>query len=136
VEITPGPVVKHIAEWARLRRPNLYRIQGDLRPDQVVVNEQAYVLLDWELSRYGMVGEDVGSLLAHGLLAQARGEKINLQNMLTLLSPVIPEEACAALAAADLLRQATRERSIGDTARAEIRASVADDWIGQWFKNV
>lgn len=127
-------VTKHITGWVIKLKPTVFRIHGDFKPNNVVITEKDYVVLDWELSRYGILVEDVGSLLAHCLLAELKGQFANFDGVFKVMRHVIPEEICAAFIIADLLRQSARERQIGDALRADFRMNIANYLIKEWFK--
>lgn len=121
-----------VMDLAERRGGPLCRVHGDLRPDNVLRVSDELVLVDWELSRPGLVVEDAGGLIAHAAIAERRGVAPPglVEMLLAVIAEVLPGAVARLLAQADLRRQERRERALGNAVGAEERVRVAEALVG------
>lgn len=130
-----GLALNEIVSYFEKVQPVYFRIQGDMKPDNVYKTGGIYSVVDWELSRWGTVHEEVGSLLANALLSEIKKDlAVGFTDyLITVFKVAMPARVAVALAIIDLLRQANREYAINDIKRANLRYSAADIWMSKWF---
>ena len=126
-----GNVLNEVVSFLEKVLPPYYRIQGDFKPDNIYVCEGCYAVIDWELSRWGFIVEECGSFIAHSYLAELKQILFPgfTQKLVRIFASELPDRVIVALAVLDLLRQASREATIGDHSRSMFKYNATDKLI-------
>ena len=115
-------------EWSTSHSLPQFRINGDVHPGNVICHSpMCLVLIDWELSRHGFIVEDLGSFIAHSLIAAERGNVPDTLPTVLLknASSAIPAAVIAAFTIIDLYWQSARERRLNNHLGANFRERIA-----------
>ena len=129
-----GPLLATRLAAAAATVPSQIRIHGDLHPGNVLVAGGVWCVVDWELSRPGEFGEELGALLAHALLAFGRGQLSPgaLEQVASPIEALLGTARARGLALQDLGRQTERERAVRDAARVAERVLLISTWSSRW----